>query len=155
MPMIVSAHSTLSVLFLVAQLSLAHPPPFPLCKATTGSPDWPSPWSWARLNESIGGRLLQPTPPGAVCHPGQPTYNASACPAVTSGWATYDFHQNDAVSSMWNQFNNDSCLPDPSDPCSGEGYPVFVINATTAGHVKCGVDFGKFCHLTLHGSAGD
>ena len=115
----------------------------PACKSTPGTASWPSVDSWNRLNVSTGGRLLRPTPPGAVCHPGQPTYNATKCPDVQSGWKVYEFHQADPVSSMWNQFNNDTCLPNASYPCSGQGYPFFVINATMARHVKLGVDFGK------------
>ena len=124
---------------------------YPTCKSVPGSPSWPSAESWHQLNASTGGRLLQPAPPGAVCHPGQPTFDAAKCPAVESGWRLYDFHQADAISSMWNQFNNDSCLPNASYPCSGQGYPVFVINATTAQHVKLGVDFGQplASHMTL------
>ena len=115
----------------------------PACKAVPGTPDWPSDLTWARLNESTGGRLLRPSPPGAVCHPDQPTYDAAECSRVHSAWSTYEFHQNDPVSSQWNQYNNDTCLPEPSYSCSGQGYPVFVINATSAEHVKLGVDFGE------------
>ena len=139
-----------SLLFTLSNLPIpshAHPSS-PSCKAVPGTSDWPSASAWDSLNESTGGRLLQPPPPGAVCHPGQPTYDDAKCPAVKSGWSTYEFHSDDPISSQWNQYNNDSCLPDPSDPCSGEGYPVFVINATTAEHVKLGVDFGAY-PLTL------
>jgi hypothetical protein len=43
----------------------------------------------------------------------------------------------------WNQWTNDSCLPQEGAPCSGDGYPTFVINATTARYVQQGVKFGK------------
>src|SRR3569833_166632 len=75
-------------------------PQHPSCKSVPGSASWPSVESWSRLNESTGGRLLRPTPPGAVCHPGQPTYDAAKCPGVTSAWRTHEFHQADPVSSM-------------------------------------------------------
>jgi hypothetical protein len=115
----------------------------PSCKAVPGSPDWPSPQDWASLNESLAGRLLQPAPPGAVCHPGQATYNATECPNVRAAWSTYEFHQADPISVDWNQWTNDSCLPQEGAPCSGKGYPVFVINATEARHVQLGVQFGE------------
>jgi hypothetical protein len=44
---------------------------------------------------------------------------------------------------MWDNFANWTCLPDPNAPCTGKGYPAYVINATTTEHVKAGVDFGK------------
>ncbi|XXH02746.1 hypothetical protein Hte_009131 [Hypoxylon texense] len=116
------------------------------CRAFPGSAGWPSDATWARFNQSTGGKLLRPVPPGAVCHPGQPTYDAGGCAAVLAGWATYDLHQDDPVSNMWQQYNNDTCLPGvPDGPCSGAGYPYFVVNATTAQDVKLGLDFGESC----------
>lgn len=113
------------------------------CKAVPGTPDWPSPQDWARLNESLAGRLLQPPPPGAVCHPGQATYDAAQCAAVRTAWKTYEFHAADPVSVDWNQWANDTCLPQEGAPCSGQGYPLFVVNATEASHVQLGVQFGE------------
>jgi hypothetical protein len=65
------------------------------------------------------------------------------CAAVTAAWRTYDFHQSDPVSNMWQQFNNDTCLVDPDTPCSPAGYPAYVVNATTATDVKLGLKFGR------------
>jgi len=113
------------------------------CKAVPGAPGWPSTQDWDRLNESLAGRLLQPTPPGAVCHPGQGSYDAAKCADVVKGWSTYEFHQADPVSVDWNNWANDTCLPVEGAPCSGQGYPVFVINATEARHVQLGVQFAK------------
>lgn len=62
-----------------------HPAQNPSCKAIPGSPDWPSGSSWSALNSSLSGRLLQLAPPGAVCHPDQPTYNAAICLTVQDG----------------------------------------------------------------------
>jgi hypothetical protein len=115
----------------------------PKCKAVPGSNDWPSPSEWAALNNSISGRLLNPSPPGAVCHPTQPTFSAAACPAVQAGWLTSIWHTNDPVSTIENNWNNDTCLPIPTAPCSGAGYPVYVVNATSAEDVKQGIDFAR------------
>lgn len=52
------------------------------CKVIPGSPDWLSDYSWPALNRTLGGRLFKPTPPGAVCHPDQPTFNAAIFPTV-------------------------------------------------------------------------
>ncbi|KAK4216592.1 hypothetical protein QBC37DRAFT_87669 [Rhypophila decipiens] len=139
----------LGLLLLLAPLSTIAKPAAPQCKTVPGSPDWPSQETWARLNESTGGQLLQPTPPGAVCHPGQASYNADECRRVQTGWSTYEFHGEDPVSADWNQWNNDSCLPVPDFPCSSRGYPVFVINATTPEHVKLGVDFAREHNIRL------
>lgn len=68
------------------------------CKAAPGTADWPSQTTWAQFNQSLGGSLLRPAPPGAVCHPGQPSYNAEQCPITAASWSTYEFHSNDPIS---------------------------------------------------------
>ncbi|KAI8255946.1 hypothetical protein K4K58_005278 [Colletotrichum sp. SAR11_239] len=105
--------------------------------------------SWAALNESLGGRLLQPAAPGAVCHPGEPTYDAGRCAAVQAGWSRFDFHKADPVSVMWDNWSNDTCLPDAAYLCRADGYSAFVVNATTPEHVKFGVDFARENNVRL------
>lgn len=121
----------------------------PDCKAVPGSPDWPNEHQWSKFNSSISGRLLQPSPPGAVCHPTQPTFNVLACPAVQAGWSTSEWHVNDPVSTVENNWNNDTCLPVPTYPCSGAGYPIYVVNATCAEDVKKSVDFARELNVRL------
>jgi hypothetical protein len=117
------------------------------CKSVPGSADWPSQQDWGRFNESLGGRLLQPAPPGAVCHSGQRTYDPDRCPAVLDSWRKHDFHVGHPTSVIVNQFSNDSCLPDPSYPCDDAGYPSFVVNATTPESVQLAVKFGRCLFL--------
>ncbi|ODA76962.1 hypothetical protein RJ55_07479 [Drechmeria coniospora] len=77
-----------------------------------------------------------------TCHKDRPEYDAARCAEISKKWVTFDWHTQDPVSNCWSQFSNDTCLPDgPS--CSGQGYPPFVVNATTARHVKAGIDFGN------------
>ncbi|KAI1261707.1 FAD-binding domain-containing protein [Xylariaceae sp. FL1019] len=113
------------------------------CKAFPGTPFWPSEETWTRFNTSLGGKLITPVAPGAVCHPGQATYDADKCVTVTKQWTTYDFHQRDPVSNMWQQYNNDTCLVDPDTPCSIAGYPAYVVNATTAEDVQLSLKFAR------------
>jgi hypothetical protein len=54
------------------------------CKAVPGSADWPSISAWAALNASLGGQLIQPTPPGAVCHSDEEGYDAALCTTVAT-----------------------------------------------------------------------
>jgi hypothetical protein len=53
---------------------------------------------------------------------------------------------------MWDNWANFTCFPDPELPCGVGGYPAYVVNATTAEHVKAGVDFGE--HTEQAGRAG-
>ncbi|KAK3386798.1 hypothetical protein B0H63DRAFT_447702 [Podospora didyma] len=125
------------------------PSPDAVCRAAPGSADWPSQRQWARLNETLDGRLVAPVPPGAVCHAGWPTYSPDQCPAVQAAWLRYTFHDASLVSTYQSQFSNDTCLPDPKYPCSAAGYPDYVINATSAQHVKIGLEFGQPQDMTI------
>jgi hypothetical protein len=119
------------------------------CKAAPGSSTWPSNSEWAALNHSISGRLLKPSPPGAVCHPSQPTFNPGACSAVQAGWLNTAWHADNPISVPENNWVNDTCLPIPTAPCTGEGYPIYVVNATCAKDVKKGVDFARQKNVRL------
>ncbi|KAL5319321.1 hypothetical protein ACEPPN_012372 [Leptodophora sp. 'Broadleaf-Isolate-01'] len=121
----------------------------PKCKAIPGTSSWPSDAQWAHLNTSLSGQLLRPSPPGAVCHPTQPTFDPLACVAVGTGWLTSKWHTENPVSTLGNNWNNDTCLPIPTFPCTGKGYPVYVVNATTAEDVKKGVDFARENNVRL------
>jgi hypothetical protein len=46
--------------------------------------------------------------------------------------------------------NNDSCLPDTAKPCNGLGYPVYVVNATSANDVKLAIDFARKNNVRLN-----
>lgn len=46
--------------------------------------------------------------------------------------------------------NNDSCLPNTSTPCSGLGYPVYVVNASSATDVKLAIDFARENNIRLN-----
>ena len=121
------------------------------CKVVPGSQQWPSNKEWASFNKSLGGVLLQPPPPGGVCHPGEPNYNEALCPTVATEWFTsWTFHEDNPISNAYNNWNNDSCIPDPSAPCSGSGYPIYVVNATTAKHVQKAVKFARKNNIRLN-----
>lgn len=119
------------------------------CKAYPGTASWPSASTWAALNQTLEGRLLQPLPPGAVCHPDQPTYNASQCADVAAEWKTYEFHTESPISVMWDQYDNFTCLPEMNTTCSPAGYPAYVVNASSAEDIKIGIDFGNLSHILL------
>ena len=122
------------------------------CKSTPSSADWPSTESWAALNHTLEGRLINVVPPAAACHFSQPTYNNATCASVQAGWSTYEFHAQDPVSSDWQNWNNDSCLPDSGTQCSGKGYPIYVINASSPTDVQAGVRFGESTWPSVPGS---
>lgn len=124
-------------------------PPQSRCKATPSLADWLRTANWAALNSSVSGHLIKTVPPETVCHPDQPTYNPVTCPAVQAGFLTSIWHTNNPVSSIANNWNNDTCLPLPTVSCIGEGYPVYVVNATSKEDVKAGVDFARKRNVRL------
>ncbi|CAH0028356.1 unnamed protein product [Clonostachys rhizophaga] len=117
--------------------------PHRVCKVKPGNTNWPSEDEWKQLNETLSGNLIKPELPGGVCHTGQPNYDKDQCPNVIKAWSTQDFHVQDPISVLSTQFTDYSCLPDPKAPCGREGYPQYVVNASTAEHVKAGIDFAR------------
>ncbi|KAH8654466.1 hypothetical protein BGZ60DRAFT_532835 [Tricladium varicosporioides] len=127
------------------------------CKAVPGSSDWPSTSKWAALNHTLGGKLLQPAPLGAVCHPDQATYNNATCPGLQTAWFGLLLHADSPNSASFSNWENDTCLPFPQVPCSGAGSPIYVINATSKEDVKSGVDFAgqNNVRLVVRGTGED
>jgi hypothetical protein len=121
----------------------------PACKGAPGTSSWPTVPQWNALNESISGRLLQPSPPGAVCHPDQPTYDPTLCSLVQAEFFNIDYYSTLPSASAWPNWNNDSCIPFLPAPCSNEGYPIYVVNATNKDDVKKGVDFARENNVRL------
>lgn len=116
------------------------------CKVSPDSPLWPLQSAWQTLNTSISGRLIKPTPPGAACHPGWPHYNNASCNAVLSQWSNSSFHLSNPATG---DYNDESCLPSSSAPCSSSGYPAYVVAATCAEDVQAGVRFAEETGLRL------
>ncbi|KAJ6016193.1 hypothetical protein N7540_010784 [Penicillium herquei] len=119
------------------------------CKSTPNDAFWPSILKWNKLNETLSGRLLHPSPPASSYHSSH-TGSNETCANVKNSWNSFSFHQDNPISTAWNNMNNDSCLPDASAPCSGLGYPVYVVNATSAQHVKLAVDFARDYNVRLN-----
>jgi hypothetical protein len=111
------------------------------CKAVPGTSTWPSDSDWSSLNKTLGGVLLKPPPPGGVCHQGQPNFNNKTCPALQKAWSTWNFTVDNPVAIAYNNWDNDSCWPEAVYPCSGDGYPVYSVNASRPEHVQAAVNF--------------
>lgn len=135
----------LSLIPLVAALVTASPSPglqpeSPWCKPTYDSPGWPSLDAWQRLNESVSGRLVMPTPPGAVCHVSFVEHDNTTCSLVASQWSNTSFHALNMVST---DYNDVACLPDSTYPCSVDRYPRYVVPAVNAGDVQHAISFAR------------
>ena len=120
------------------------------CKAEPGTPGWPSPQEWSKLNASISGRLLKPLPPGAVCDYTLDAFNLQSCWVATLNYSQSAFHTNDPVSVQQPNWEHDACLPTLFHSCNVRQYPVYVINATEAHHVQEGVRFARKHNIRLN-----
>jgi hypothetical protein len=137
------------IYFLLQLFSVITAHPASSCKASLGSSNWPSLSAWASLNHSLSGQLLKPSPVGAVCHPERPEYNNASCASVVQEWFDIDNYADFPMDNAWSNWNNDSCLPWTSAPCTNDAYPVYVVNATCKEDVKKGVDFARKHNVRL------
>jgi hypothetical protein len=110
------------------------------CKPIPGGSRWPTIQQWNKLNQTIGGRLIAPTLPGAVCQPTSAVFNNESCSELVTNWSSSEWHCQNPVSV---NYNDDTCLPNAMAPCSGNGYPEYVVNATRASDVQAAVRFAK------------
>ncbi|KAJ7092987.1 hypothetical protein B0H15DRAFT_1021003 [Mycena belliarum] len=113
------------------------------CKTIPGDESWPSAATWARLNDSIDGRLIRTIPLGQPCH--GPAYNASQCAEIRMQWNSSALHVKSSSSAMTPFFANRSCDPfAPRDEkCDIGAYVQYSVNVSTPDHIYKTLDFVK------------
>jgi hypothetical protein len=105
------------------------------CKAAPGQAGWPSAADWAALSRQVGNALLQPRPAAAPCHRNNPAYSATRCRAVTDAWRSSEFHANHPTSTLFSNANGYSCEPESGGVCGTAGFPIYVLNASSAAQI--------------------
>lgn len=120
------------------------------CKVTPTSPFWPSSSDWAQFNQTLGGTLLKPGAPAEACHTDHAAFDAQVCIKLQGHWDSSQWHSDNPTSSLWQNVNSYSCLPDSKYPCSTTGYPVYVVNASTSDHVQAAVNLARERKLRLN-----
>jgi hypothetical protein len=120
------------------------------CKTSPSSADWPSAQEWATFNTTVNGALLHPSPPAAPCHPSLAEYNQALCRQITSSFTNSQWHSDNPVSTDWTNIANYSCELSANSPCSGAGYPIYVVNASRAELVVSAVQFAASHNLRLN-----
>ncbi|CAI7626400.1 unnamed protein product [Penicillium bialowiezense] len=126
-------------------------------------PCWPTTEAWSSLNETVSGRLIKTVPPGSVCYKSEPNYNKSSCEYLLENWVNSEYHSSNPVTVSDPLWSNSSCTPVyPNGTsvsgdinagfkgCSLGNLSAFVVNATTAQHVKAAIQFATKHNVRLN-----
>lgn len=123
----------------------------PACRAFPGEATWPRENEWAWLNSSLGGALLHPLPPGAVCYLG-PNYDSTKCDYLLKNASSGRFYVDNAVTVMTQWPQGQTCVPtaNPTEgTCTQGGFPAYVVNVTTVRQVQAAVNFARNNNIRL------
>ncbi|KAK0621886.1 FAD binding domain-containing protein [Bombardia bombarda] len=122
----------------------------PRCKVGPVDPEWPTADEWTRFNETLGGSLLKPIPPGAACYPG-PNYDAAKCTYLLTTAAFSRFYSDDPLTILTDWAQGGTCVVSPvaTGNCTQGGYPVYVVNATTVRDIQLAVNFARNRNIRL------
>ncbi|KAK3390023.1 hypothetical protein B0H63DRAFT_519257 [Podospora didyma] len=122
----------------------------PKCKIGPGDPGWPTVDEWTKLNNTLGGVLLKPRPPGAVCYPG-PEYDATLCRYLLTTAPMTRFYAENPINVLtgWAEGSTCDITPFPTGNCSQGGFPAYVVNATKVRHIQLAVNFARNRNLRL------
>jgi len=121
------------------------------CKAFPGDATWPSQEEWNRLNTSLGGALLNPLPPAAVCYRSSPAFDSAKCDFLLTNASRTTFYLDDPVTilTQWPQGNTCLASRNATGNCTQGGFPVYVVNATSVSHVQAAVNFARNKNVRL------
>ena len=121
------------------------------CKVFPGDAAWPSQEEWNRLNTSLGGVLLNPVPPAAVCYPASPAFDATQCDFLLTNASRTTFYLDDPVTilTQWPQGNTCPASRKPTGNCTQGGFPEYVVNVTSIKHVQAAVNFARNTNVRL------
>lgn len=124
----------------------------PKCKVGPEDAAWPSADQWARLNATVGGRLLHPTPVGAACYPSRPEYNNDTCAFLLGRATTTRFFMDDPLNLLTTWGEGATCLQllnTTGRTCTQGGFPVYVVNASSVKDIQAAVNFARNQNLRL------
>ncbi|KUJ21514.1 FAD-binding domain-containing protein [Mollisia scopiformis] len=132
------------------KLNASSPATTSACKAFPGSFDWPIDDEWNQLNSSLGGALLKPSPPAAVCYSG-PQYDLNQCNYILQNASSSRFYLDDPLTVLTSWPEGDTCYPtlSPTQNCTQGGFPVYVVNATNVKQIQIAVNFARNRNIRL------
>ncbi|KAK5995366.1 FAD-linked oxidoreductase ZEB1 [Cladobotryum mycophilum] len=113
------------------------------CKCFPGDACWPNTQDWAKLNDTVNGRLIATVPLGTPCH--DPAYDAVKCQELRDDWLYSTVHLQSSSSVMAPLFANQSCDPFRSrdSPCTLGNYVSYAVNVSTTDHIAATLKFAE------------
>ena len=123
----------------------------PRCKIQPGDAAWPSDEQWARMNATVGGRLLKPRPVGEACYPG-PKYNNDTCALLVGDASAARRFLDDPIDLLTTWGEGATCLrllDTAGRTCTQGGFPVYVVNASSVKDIQAAVNFARNQNLRL------
>ncbi|KAJ5451873.1 FAD-binding type 2 [Penicillium cf. griseofulvum] len=127
----------------------------PLCRNIPGDKGWPNQGAWHRLNNTVGGRLIETVPLAHICHDTgiYPAFNEPACEDLQEAFNEAGAHtlQPQPGEFMNAYFLNTSCSPftPKSVPCELGNRAVYSINVTGPTDVQAGMKFASENNIRL------
>ncbi|KAJ5188311.1 FAD-binding type 2 [Penicillium cf. griseofulvum] len=139
----------------------------PLCRNIPGDKGWPNQGAWHRLNNTVGGRLIETVPLAHICHDTgiYPAFNEPACEDLQEAFNEagahtlygipyfdpYHVSQPQPGEFMNAYFLNTSCSPftPKSVPCELGNRAVYSINVTGPTDVQAGMKFASENNIRL------
>ncbi|PYH85196.1 FAD-binding domain-containing protein [Aspergillus uvarum CBS 121591] len=119
------------------------------CRCFPGDACWPSISEWAKLNQTVDGRLIKTIPLGKPCH--APDYDAAVCDALKEEWTDPELHYQSSSSIMAPWFTNGTCDPfhPVSKPCTMGNYVDYAVNVSTPAHISATLKFAYEHNIRL------
>ncbi|KAI9170655.1 FAD-linked oxidoreductase ZEB1 [Paramyrothecium foliicola] len=113
------------------------------CRCFPGDKCWPKQGDWAKLNATVGGRLVATVPLGSPCH--DPNYNAEQCAELQDEWRFSSVHMESSSSVMAPLFANESCDPFEARerPCTLGNYVRYAVDVATPEHIAAALQFAN------------
>ncbi|KAG9229404.1 hypothetical protein BJ875DRAFT_488954 [Amylocarpus encephaloides] len=107
------------------------------CRAQPGKANWPVAEEWSKLNVSLGGALLQPSPLAAAFYP-SPLKDESECKFILEGAGGERVFIDDPLTIFTQWPLGDTCymMAYPQTNCTQGGFPSYMVNVTTIRQIQ-------------------
>ncbi|KAL9121693.1 MAG: hypothetical protein Q9187_001744 [Circinaria calcarea] len=121
----------------------------PSCRYLPRDAGWPAAQEWAKLNQTLGGKLIAGAPLAQSCF--APHFHAASCEAVAYTWERQAPFYDDPVNFMSPYWLNNTCSPflGSNGTCTLGNLASYAINVSDVASVVAGFDFARTKNIRL------